>query len=117
MVLAADGGIMRPDLPWAISPGRRWLIMTKFPFTCSCIAAALILAAAIGTPRAQLTPDAVTAFTNVTVIDVRTGRLAPDSSILVRGNRIVAVDASIRINVPEGATIVNGGGAHVIPGL
>ncbi|MBA2260339.1 MAG: amidohydrolase family protein, partial [Acidobacteria bacterium] len=91
--------------------------MSRSTITRTSSAAALLFAAATVTPGAQRTTDSVTAFTNVTVVDVRTGQLAPSSSIVVRGNRIVAVDASTRMKLPDGATVVDGRGAHVIPGL
>src|SRR5215212_4364131 len=91
--------------------------MIESSLTRAWIAAAVIVALPPGAPRAQSNAQAVSAFTNVTVVDVRTGRLAPDSAIIVRGNRIVAVETSVGATFPEGATVVNGGGAHVIPGL
>lgn len=92
--------------------------MTRATFTLSFIVAAAVTAAGVTAAiHAQRNTEPVTAFTNVTVVDVRTGRLAPASSIIVRGDRIVTVDAVARVKVPDGATTVDGAGAYVIPGL
>lgn len=48
---------------------------------------------------------------------MRTGRLLPGSTIVVRGNTIQAVDHSDRVEVLSGATVVDGKGAFAIPGL
>ncbi len=55
-----------------------------------------------------------TAFTNATVIDPATGRVLPDTDVLVRGDRIVDVGRGVRL---DGATVVDLRGKFVIPGL
>jgi imidazolonepropionase-like amidohydrolase len=57
------------------------------------------------------------AVTHVTVIDVERGRRRPDQTVLVAGNRIVAVGPAGRIRVPPGATVVSGANGYLIPGL
>jgi hypothetical protein len=52
-----------------------------------------------------------------TVIDVRTGRLAPNSSVLVRGERIVQVGPASQVQAPAGAQVVNAEGKFIMPGL
>ncbi|MEO6444007.1 MAG: amidohydrolase family protein [Gemmatimonadaceae bacterium] len=66
-----------------------------------------------GTPKAE--PAAI-ALTGVTVVDVESGRLLPDRTVLVRGNRIVDVRPTERA-LPPAATIVDGRGKYLIPGL
>ncbi len=52
----------------------------------------------------------------VTVVDVESGRLLPDRSVLVRGKRIMSVDSGPAARSPS-ATVVNAAGMYLIPGL
>ena len=56
-------------------------------------------------------------ITHGTVVDVETGRLLPDQTLLITGNRIQAVGPGTRVRVPSGAQVVNARGKYVIPGL
>ena len=60
---------------------------------------------------------ATIAITNVTIVRVEDGSRLPDQTVLVLGNRIVAVGASKSISVPARARRVDGRGAFLIPGL
>jgi hypothetical protein len=64
--------------------------------------------AAAGTTR-------TTALTEVTVIDVATGRRNRRQTVLISGERIVAVGRNLP--VPRGATTIDLTGKFVIPGL
>lgn len=83
----------------------------------------LLLAAlaALATPRAAAqTPAAAPpalAITRVHVVDVEGGRVLPEQTVLVAGNRIQAVGPSARTRVPTGARVVDGRGKYLIPGL
>jgi hypothetical protein len=57
------------------------------------------------------------ALTNVTVIDVEEGVARPGMSVIVTGDRITAVGTENEIDVPDGATIVDGTDKYLIPGL
>lgn len=84
------------------------------PIAFLCIAAASLLGCA-----AAAAADAVTAIVGATVIhperdnDVAT----PDTTIIVRGNRIAAVGPARDTPVPEGARVVDARGRWIIPGL
>ena len=56
-------------------------------------------------------------ITNATVIDPRSGDPLPERSIVVTGSRIAAVDAASDARVPQGATVIDGTGRFVMPGL
>jgi imidazolonepropionase-like amidohydrolase len=58
-----------------------------------------------------------TAITHVTVVDVITGGLKPDMTIVVTGNQISQVGPSNDVAVPTNARIVEGRGKFLIPGL
>jgi imidazolonepropionase-like amidohydrolase len=66
-------------------------------------------AAAVVAPTSR-----ITALTNITVIDVATGRRDPHQTVLISGDRIIGVG---RIPVPRGAVEVDLTGKYVIPGL
>jgi imidazolonepropionase-like amidohydrolase len=57
------------------------------------------------------------AVTHVTVIDGTGAKEKSDRTVLVTGERIVAVGKSRRVKLPEGARIVDGTGKSLIPGL
>ena len=75
-----------------------------------------VLAAATMT-AAQSAGPPVIAITHVSIVDVEHGRLLPDRTVLVRGDRIETVVAASRAVVPLGARVVNGSGKFLIPGL
>jgi imidazolonepropionase-like amidohydrolase len=84
------------------------------------ILGALLLAFAAGVlwPLAILEPVRTTqpiAFTNVTIVDVATGRLLPARTVVVEGNRIRAAGNAGEIRVPLSATIVDGRGKYLLP--
>jgi imidazolonepropionase-like amidohydrolase len=60
-------------------------------------------------------PTESLAITDVTVIDVATGRLQNGVTVVAQGERIVAIGP--RVTIPHSATRVNGKGKFLIPGL
>jgi imidazolonepropionase-like amidohydrolase len=74
----------------------------------------LLLAAALGIPRAAPAQDI--AITHVNVVDVRSGALQRDRLVVLHGDRIAAVEPGAA-RVPAGARIVDGRGRFLIPGL
>ncbi len=65
------------------------------------------------TRRSVATPSL--ALTHVSVVDVENGRLLPDQTVVVSGNRIAAVGANVR--VPAGARVIDARGKVLMPGL
>ncbi len=53
-------------------------------------------------------------LTDISLIDTSTGEIASEASILIKGNRITAINP---IELPEGIKTVSGKGRYVIPGL
>lgn len=62
-------------------------------------------------------PAPVTAFVNVSVVPMDRERVLHGQTVLVRGNRIVAMDVTKRVRVPAGARLIDGRGHFLIPGL
>jgi imidazolonepropionase-like amidohydrolase len=59
----------------------------------------------------------VLAFTHVTVIDA-TGRPAlPEQTVLVKGDRIAAIEKFGKLKLPGGAKVIDAKGKYMIPGL
>jgi imidazolonepropionase-like amidohydrolase len=61
--------------------------------------------------------DSVIAFVDVTVIPMDRERSLPQSTVVVREGRIIAVGPSRDVRVPPGARTVNGRGHFLLPGL
>ncbi len=77
------------------------------------VALALIWAsAAIAQPAAE---PKETLFTNVRLFDGRSDRLSAPTNVLVRGNVIAAIGPAVA--AAPGATIIEGGGRTLMPGL
>jgi imidazolonepropionase-like amidohydrolase len=53
---------------------------------------------------------------NATVVDVATGKLTPNATIVVQGNRITSVSTA-KTGPSSGAQVIDARGAYVIPGL
>ncbi len=77
------------------------------------IAIALLAAAAC----AGSTGHNTTAITHVSVIDVASGETHPDNTVLVTGNRITYAGPATSAKIPSGATVIDGRGKFLIPGL
>lgn len=57
------------------------------------------------------------AFTNVQLIPMTSSAVVPGRTVLVAGDRIVAVGATGQQRVPSTATVIDGKGRYLIPGL
>jgi hypothetical protein len=58
-----------------------------------------------------------TAFTNVNVVPMTSEIIWEDQTVLVEGDRIIAVGPASSVPIPEEATIIDGEGAYLMPGL
>ena len=82
------------------------------------LAPSLAIAVAASGLAAQSTPTPrPLAFTHATVIDVRNGRLLPERTVLIRGDRIAAAGKTSVIRLPRDPRIVEARGKYLIPGL
>ena len=80
------------------------------------VALALATAAATGSAAAQ-EGAGTTAFVNVNVVPMDSERVLRGHTVIVRGDRIVEVGPAASVTVPAGATVVEGGGRYLAPGL
>lgn len=69
----------------------------------------LLVVAVAGVMSAQAaTPPRQTAITHVTVVDVVSGRLLDDQTVVVSGNRISQMGIASSVRVASGALTVDG---------
>ena len=66
---------------------------------------------------AQPTETSVIAIVGASLIDGRGGPVVPDSVIVIRGERIVAVGKQDEVKIPPGAEVVDAKGLTLLPGL
>jgi imidazolonepropionase-like amidohydrolase len=85
----------------------------------ACILPLAILAlAGCASSAAIVDPSSpVIAFINVSVVDPESDSLQRDMSVLVNGNRIMAVRPASAGPPPRGATVIDGRGKYLMPGL
>ena len=76
----------------------------------------MILGIALALMQAAPPPDALI-ITHVTVIDGADSVPRPDQTIIIRGNRIVAVGPAASTPIPNAGRIIAGAGRFLIPGL
>lgn len=71
----------------------------------------------LGWAQWSLTPIQSLAVSHVTIIDGSDSTPRRDQTVLIRGNRIVAVGPAGAVAIPRGTTVVSGQGRYLIPGL
>ena len=79
-----------------------------------CVVGTLVLA--VGQEQPGL-PSKALVLSRVTVIDVAAGRVKPEMTVIIAGDRIVAVGLSSRVPTPGNALAVDASGKFLIPGL
>ncbi len=62
-------------------------------------------------------PEPVIAFRDVNLLAMTGFRVQPDQTVLVRGDRIWKIGASRSLAIPAGATVIDGRGRFLMPGL
>ena len=75
----------------------------------------LLMLAAVGVPTSASSASSSLVFTHATVIDVRTGHVLRDQSVVITGGRITAL--SPRAEIPANAQVVDATDKFVIPGF
>src|SRR5580692_7582607 len=71
-----------------------------------------------GTLGAQKPPSSdLVVISNVNVVDVRSGAILADQTVILQGSHIASIDPSKSAKAPRNATTVNGRGYFLIPGL
>lgn len=81
------------------------------------LGAALLAATIVATRLAAQTLARTVVFTHVTVVDMTEGPTLSDQSVVIEGNRIVALGPAATVRVPAGVRAIDGRGKYLIPGL
>src|SRR5262245_23294384 len=74
-------------------------------------------AAAPAAAAQEVAAPAVTAFVGVNVVPMAGEATLADQTVIVRGDRIAEVGPAAAVAVPEGATVIDGHGRWLMPGL
>src|SRR5580700_502008 len=87
----------------------------------NCVRTALLFTLMLyfaGTANAQKpSPNDLVVITNVSVVDVRSGAVLADQTVILERNRIASVGPSKSAKYPRNAPSMNGHGYFLIPGL
>jgi imidazolonepropionase-like amidohydrolase len=87
----------------------------------NCVRTAVLFTSLLffaGAARAQKpSPNDLVVLNNVSVVDVQSGKVLPDQTVILERNRIASVGPSKSANYPRNAPSVNGHGYFLIPGL
>ena len=86
----------------------------KHPAFFLCLSG--LLAGCAAAPLGGSADDADLAITHISVIDIENGRAVPDRTVLIKGDRIVAVGPA-RGEPASGIRRIDGTGRYLIPGL
>jgi hypothetical protein len=83
--------------------------------------AATLLFACVALANGSCTPagpeEGFLALTGVSVVDVRSGAIARDQTVLIRGSRIASIGRVDEMSLPDAAQVVGGAGLYLLPGL
>ncbi|MGE0031414.1 MAG: amidohydrolase family protein [Steroidobacteraceae bacterium] len=81
----------------------------------------IVLTALLATAAQAKSPgDGMVYITGVTVVHPEregAAALEPDASVVIRDGRIEAVLRNVTFELPQGATVINGNGKYLIPGI
>jgi hypothetical protein len=105
---------------WHVRPQHFWptlVVALYLPATSSSLLAQQLLAAPVAGTAHLPAKTVELVLQNVTVIDVTDGRLLPEHTVVIAGNRIRAVGSAKEVHVPSDAQVVDGRGKYLIPGL
>ncbi|MCK4787011.1 MAG: hypothetical protein KAV87_24850, partial [Desulfobacteraceae bacterium] len=65
----------------------------------------------------QISDLGYTAFIHVNMVPMISEIIIKDQTVLVKGDRIIAVGPGRSVTIPENATVIDGEGAYLMPGL
>jgi len=81
------------------------------------MSALAVLTFAFSASPAHSQSDSRLAFLHVTVLDVKTGELKPDMTVLTGGGRITEIGKAAALRAPQDAALFDGSGKYMIPTL
>lgn len=84
---------------------------------CILCAALVILTVAGTSAAAESAPGSITAFVHVAVVPMDRERVLEDWTVVVADGRIRELGPSSALSIPERATVIDGRGKYLMPGL
>jgi adenine deaminase len=92
--------------------------MKTNPIAAVCLGTLALIFSAHGQAQGQVHkgPKPV-AVRDVSVVPMDTERVVPHQTVIVQNGRIVEVGPASSVHVPSGATIIDGRGRFLLPGL
>jgi len=85
----------------------------KFPLTSLCF----LMLAAWAAPSSAVEPENAIAFVHVDVVTMDQERVLRDHTVVVMNGRVASVRPTEHGKFPEGATVIDGRGKYLMPGL
>jgi imidazolonepropionase-like amidohydrolase len=86
-----------------------------------CLSIHVLARARAGQPGSRLppsqSPQSALIIVHVAIIDVLTGTVQRDASVVIEGDHIAQVGAAHTVKIPKGARVVDATGKFLIPGL
>jgi imidazolonepropionase-like amidohydrolase len=79
--------------------------------------AAFVLGGMLAASAASASPAAPVVIAHTAIVDVATGTVLADRTVVVEHGRIVEVAPAATARLPKGATVIDGSGKYLIPGL
>jgi tetratricopeptide (TPR) repeat protein len=76
----------------------------------------LMLLAARGA-FSQTQADEIVAFKNVNLIPMTSAKVVPQQTVLIKGGKIFKIGDSKSLSIPKAATVIDGTGNYLLPGL
>ena len=89
----------------------KWFVL----YACLLALLAVVLIVPVTAQRGS-SPNIVV-LDHVTVVDLRSGQLHENQSVVIEAERIAMVGGSGAVVVPRGARVINASGKYIIPGL
>lgn len=89
----------------------------KTPSVVSILAVGILAIFGASRTQSQQAPSNSLVVRGVTIVDVESGKLVPNSDIVVDGERITQIGPSGSVNVPNDAQVVDATGKFITPGL
>jgi len=77
----------------------------------------VLIPASLAAQRGPVSPTESLAFTHVTVIDMTGAPPKPDMTVVIAGDRIVAIGKTGKIRMPKYARVIDATNKYLIPGL
>src|SRR5579863_4743635 len=110
---------METELRWGTSAGEEDRIRAMMPKRLVFIALLITSSFWLIEPAAaqKPSPNELIVINNVSVVDVRSGAVLPDQTVILERNHIASVGPSKSAKYPRNAPSVNGRGYFLIPGL